>query len=52
MKDNTKLKVGDGQFCNRLCAFLDQKTVGQVRKLLIAEIQYLDQIVECAQRAR
>lgn len=53
MKDGRKIKIGDPQFINRLCAFFDQKVAGEERKFLCAEIEYLEsylrQVVEYAQ---
>jgi hypothetical protein len=42
MKDNRTLKVGEPEFVNRICAFLDQTVVGNERKFLMAEIKYLE----------
>lgn len=53
MKDGRMLKVGEPQFINRLCAFLDQKIVGDEKKFLISELKYFEsylrQIVEYTQ---
>lgn len=50
MKDGRTIEVGDPQYINRLCAFLDQKTSSEERKFLMAEIGYLEpylrQVVE------
>jgi len=42
MKDNRSLEVGESQFVNRICAFLDQKIEGGERKFLMAEMEYLE----------
>lgn len=42
MKDGRKIQVGDPQFINRLCAFLDQKLEGGERKFLMSEIKYFE----------
>ena len=50
MKDGRIFEVGDPNFINRLCSFLDQKISGEERKFLMAEIGYLEsylrQVVE------
>jgi len=50
MKDGRLLDVGEPQFINRLCAFLDEKISGGEKKSLMAEMGYLEsylrQIVE------
>ena len=53
MKDGRKIRVGEPQYINRLCAFLDQKIVGDERKFLISELEYFEsylrQIVDYTQ---
>jgi hypothetical protein len=50
MKDDKILEVDDPHFINRLYAFLDQETSSDERRILIAEIGYLEsylrQVVE------
>jgi hypothetical protein len=54
MKDKRIIEVKDPQFINRLCAFVDQQTSSDNRRILIAEIQYLEsylrQVVKYDQR--
>lgn len=40
-KDGRVLEVGDSNFINRLCAFLDIKAESEEKKFLSAEIEYL-----------
>jgi len=42
MKDNRTLEVGEHQFINRICAFLDQTIRGDEKKFLMAEMKYLE----------
>lgn len=53
MKDGRSIKVGEPNYINRLCAFLDQKVAGEERKFLIAELEYFEsylrQIIEYTQ---
>lgn len=42
MKNGRKLEIKDSNFINRLCAFVDSKMGGNERKLLIAEMEYLE----------
>jgi len=53
MKDGREIEVKEQHFINRLCAFIDQKANSGQRKLLLAEINYLEaylrQIVEFSQ---
>jgi hypothetical protein len=50
MKDNRTIEVSDPLFINRICAFIDQRTSGDERKFLMAEVRYLEsylrQVVE------
>ena len=45
MKDDKILEVDDPHFINRLYAFLDQKTSSDERRILIAEIGYLESYI-------
>lgn len=40
-KSGKEIAVGESNYCNRLCAFIDQETSGEEEGLLTAEIQYL-----------
>nr|MDO8100098.1 hypothetical protein [Candidatus Njordarchaeota archaeon] len=54
MKDGMMVEVGDKNYINRLCAFVDQKSSGGPRKFVIAEAKYLadymKQVVEPMQK--
>lgn len=41
-KDGRVLEVGDSNFINRLCAFLDMKAESEEKKFLSAEIEYFE----------
>jgi hypothetical protein len=45
MKDGRIFEVGNPNYINRLCAFLDQKISGGERKFLITEINYLENYI-------
>jgi len=54
-RDKRVLQVGDSNFINRLCAFLDLKAKSDEKKFLVAEIEYFEsylrQAVNYAQMA-